>query len=335
MLKTEQLPFAPKEFYIAEVVDARSDKKTVARLIPVPAPGAASSTVAQPVDLQGGGLAAVKQFISKGLKQNTSLRPVTIRLKEMSIVETPAPQGRVEGKAVVGMEFEVMREGELVKLTEYRGGMRYIRPASQTDVAEPALRQSLVEALKYLNTWINKEANTNESLAKGIKVNFSNYKGVASRDTVFYSPSRLLKWDDFSGSPSKPSKYAAAIFPSFDFVGHTKVIDGIVHVNLEMKVYMLPASSWVKAGHLDAYGLNHEQKHFDIAKLVAERFKHKITPEILSLADYNSIIQYHYIESFREMNQLQEQYDAETQHGLNEAAQAKWNKKLEEELGKL
>ncbi|GAB3813675.1 hypothetical protein [Pontibacter rugosus] len=332
VLKSESLPFTPKEFFIADVVDERADRKTVAHLIPHPAAGSAPSTTAQPVDLQGGGLNSLKQFISKGLHQDTKLRPITIRLKEMSIREMPAEQGRVEGKAVVAMEFELEREGEQVKLTAYKGGVRYIRSAKQGDVAEPALRQSLVEALKYLNTWMNKEAATNEKLASATKVNFVDYVAAIAHDTVFYAAERPLKWADFTGRPSKPSSFAASIFPSFSYEGQSEVINGVVHINLLVKTYMLPSSSWVKAGHLDAYALNHEQKHFDIVKLIAERFKKKITPEILSVADYNSIIQYHYIESFREMNQLQEQYDAETRHGLNQVAQEEWNRRIASEL---
>jgi hypothetical protein len=34
------------------------------------------------------------------------------------------------------------------------------------------------------------------------------------------------------------------------------------------------------------------------------------------------------------MNHLQEQYDKETEHGLNEAAQARWNNLIDKELKK-
>ncbi|AKD05826.1 hypothetical protein PKOR_19130 [Pontibacter korlensis] len=335
VLKAEPLPFTPKEFYVASVVDERARRKTMAHIIPAPTPGIPTSTTAVPVDLQGGGFKSVQNFISKGLRRNESLRPVVIRLKECQVTEAPAEKGRVEGRAVVAMVFELQSDGETIPLTEYKGGIKYNRPASQLDAVEPALRQSLTGALSFFNTWIEKEAKSNPRLAKSIKVFFNDYEAASAADTVFYSPVRPLNWDDFVGSPSKPSKYAAAIFPSFSYEGRTEVVDGILHLYLDMKVYMLQSSSWVRPGSKDGYSLNHEQKHFDLAKLVAERFKQKITPDILTVADYNSIIQYHYIESFREMNQLQEQYDAETQHGLNQAAQEKWNKKIAEELNKL
>lgn len=325
VLKHEPLPFTPKEFYIAEVIDERPDKSSVAQLIPE-----------GKLDLAGGGHKAVQQFILANLKRNANLRPITVRLKELRLSEKAEAPGRVKGEAVVVMDFELkLNEDETVPLTQYRGGLRYDRPANQQNVAEPALRKTLVQSLVFLNAWMDEQAASNPKLATSIKVIFTDHPEKETNDTVFYTSKRPLTWSDFKGSPSKPSKYAAAIFPSFSYDGRTEVKNGTLLLYLNLKVYMLQSSSWAKAGTLDAYGLNHEQKHFDIAKLVAERFKQKITPDILSVADYNSIIQYHFIESFREMNHLQEKYDAETQHGLNKTAQEQWNKRVAEELGRL
>ncbi|WP_266205746.1 hypothetical protein [Pontibacter kalidii] len=335
VLKTEALPFSAKEFYVVKVVDERANKKAVAHIIPAPAPGAAPATAAVPVDLQGGGLQAVQQFIAKGIPANKKLRPIIITLKEFEVKETPAENGRVQGQAVTAMKFELQDEGEIIPLTEYKGGIRYNRPASQVEAVEPALRQSLTGALAYFNKWMEENVSTNPRLAKSIKVIFSDYTAASAPDTVFYSPSRPLNWNDFTGSPSKPSKFAAAVFPGFAYEGRSEVVNGELHLYLDMKVYVLQSSSWVKPDSRNDYSLNHEQKHFDLVKLVAERFKKKITPEILSVEDFNSIIQYHYIESFREMNQLQDQYDAETQHGLNKVVQEQWNRKIAEELGRL
>jgi hypothetical protein len=257
---------------------------------------------------------------------------VVIRLKEMKVTEKPGEGGRVSGEIAVVMGFELKRDGETVPLLQYKGGGRYERPASRNDVVEPALRKSLGDALAYLNTWMDKEANSNPKLAKGIKVTFTDYNGRSNQDTVFYNPAKPLRWEDFQATPTKASRFSATVFPSFAYEGESNVINGIIHLNLNMKVYVLTESSWVKPDARDAYGLNHEQRHFDIVKLVAERFKQKIKPNDLSVEDYNSIIQYHFIESYREMNQLQDQYDAETRHGVDKIAQELWNQRLEKEL---
>ena len=52
----------------------------------------------------------------------------------------------------------------------------------------------------------------------------------------------------------------------------------------------------------------------------------------LSPEDYDSMMGYYYLETFREMNQMQEEYDKETQHGINKNAQEKWNQKIDMEL---
>ncbi|PRY15545.1 hypothetical protein CLV24_102167 [Pontibacter ummariensis] len=333
ILQETPFPFTAKEFYIESIVDEREDRKAVAYLLPPTASGGNSPVAAQPVDLRGGGLQGVRQFIQKGIPRNTRLRPVVLRLQEYKVTEKAGEKGRVKGEAVVSITFELQGNGETIPLTSYKGGVRYDRPASQLNAVEPALRQSLLGSLSYFNTWMEQKAGSDPRLARGIKVIFSDYAPNSAGDTVFYVPDRPLTWDDFTGSPSKPSKFAAAVFPSFSYAGRTEVVDGILHLYLDMKVYVLQSSSWVK-GSKDAYGLAHEQRHFDIVKLVAERFKQKIKPEILSVTDYNSIIQYHFIESFREMNKLQEQYDAETQHGLNKQAQEEWNRRITAELGK-
>ena len=332
-LRAEPLSFTPKEFYIASVVDERQDQKAVAYLLPLPATPAEQPGKALPVDLQGGGLAAIRQFMQQSLPQNKKLRPVVIRLKECRVSETAgAKAGRVDGRVAVAMAFEYQRDGQTIPLVEYRGGARYDRPASQHGVVEPALRRSLADALLYLNTWIDREAGSNEKLAKALQVSFRDYIENAEDDTVFYTPDRPLNWSDFQGSPSKPSSFAASVFPSFAYEARPEVVNGVIHLDLVMKVYVLKSSSWVKDAARNAYSLQHEQRHFDIVQLVAERFKQKLTPERLTLEDYNSIMQYEYIESFREMNRLQEQYDNETRHGLDETAQARWTQRIQEEL---
>lgn len=333
VLRAEPLPFTPKEFYIATVIDERKDPAAVAYLVPEVSATAKPGTT-RPIDLQGGGLKAIRQYIQKSMPANTKLRPIAVRLKECRITETPGAKGHVQGHVAVAMSFELQRQGEEepVQLLSYKGGAKYIRPANQLSVVEPVLRQSLADALTYLNTWINQEAGRNPKLAKGLTVSVKDYTRNADDDTVFYAVNRQLVWDDFRSSPNTRSNFAASVFPGFAYEGQTEVVNGIIKLDITMKVYVLRGSSWVKAVARNPYGLNHEQRHFDIVKLVAEHFKQKMRPENLTLEDYNSIMQYQYLESFREMNRLQDQYDGETRHGIDEAAQQQWNNRIDEEL---
>lgn len=330
-LRAKPLPFTPKEFYIADVIDEREDRTAVGYLLSA-TNSSSQPAETYPVDLQGGALTAIRQFIRQGLNQNTALRPVVIRLKECRITELPGAKGRVDGRVVLTMAFDLQRDGETIHLVEYRrGGAHYNRPASSVTAVEQALRQSLVSALRYLNTWMNQEADGNVLLAKGVKVFFTDYTQNVENDTVFYATDRPLTWGDFREKP-RLSRYAASVFPSFAYESHSEIVEGILHINLTLKVFVLPNYSWVRDDAKDPYSLNHEQRHFDIVKLVVERFKQKVQPDSLTVEDYNSIIQWQYIESFREMNRLQEQYDDETRHGIDKIAQERWNRRIEDEL---
>ena len=88
----------------------------------------------------------------------------------------------------------------------------------------------------------------------------------------------------------------------------------------------------VRPGSKNDYVLDHEQLHFDITRLAAERFKRYLQKMTFSVEDFSSELQYQYIDFYRVHSQLQIQYDNETGHGTNQAAQAAWVKKVRDEL---
>jgi len=329
-LKPEPMPFTPKEFYVTGVMDARVDRKAVAYLL-APAADPKAPAAVRPVDLAGGALPAVREYLRKSLPRNPKLRPVLVRLQEYRLTESAGTGSSVSGEVTVALSFHLKRRADTLDLVSYRGGIRYTRSANQTVTVEHALRQSLVGAMQYLDNWMNREVDHNEKLARTVKVTFTDYLRNDKADTVFYSPGRPLVWDDFRDTP-RPGPYAATVFPSFAQEGRRRVKNGTVYVDLLLKVYVLKDASWVRPGSRDAYGLNHEQRHFDLVKLVAERFKRKVLADTLTVEDYDGQIGYEFLESYREMNRLQEQYDGETRHGLDQEAQERWNRRIDEEL---
>jgi hypothetical protein len=324
---------APTQFYIAAVRDERADRRPVAFMLARPAAGVLSSTVIQAIDLQGGPLAALRQFVAQSVPRNAGLRPVTVRLRECRIQESNGAPGWASGQLTVSFAFDWQREGHTVPLTTYTGAARYLRPLNSAySSAEPALRQALVEAFKYLNGWINREAAVNRKLATRLLVQHQDFPYVAEPDTLFYSPAHPLTVDDFRAAPRPGSGYAGAVFPSFAYVAEAAMRGGALQLRVQTKVFVVRSSSWISPSARDAYTLNHEQRHFDLVKLVAERFQRKAVPDSLTLANYDARMQYQYLQSWREMNRLQEQYDAETTHGRDEAAQQRWNQRIEAEL---
>ncbi|WP_343667380.1 hypothetical protein [Chitinophaga sp.] len=151
-------------------------------------------------------------------------------------------------------------------------------------------------------------------------------------DTLFYQSDRKLQWSDFQAAPPAHPKSGAVSYSSFAYVGGSIRKKDTLYIHLTLQAFHIKSASWVTPAVRDDYSLAHEQLHFDITWLVALRFRKKITNMELTADDYDSMIQYEYIESFREMNRLQEAYDNETSHGLNHAAQLRWREAITDSL---
>lgn len=154
-------------------------------------------------------------------------------------------------------------------------------------------------------------------------------------DSLFYQPYRKLRWSDFKAAPPLRGPSAAVSYTSFAYEGSSLHRKDTLQINLILQVFFIKSASWAKSFIKDDYALEHEQLHFDITWLVALRFQQRIKSMELSTEDYDSIIQYQYIESFREMNRLQEMYDRETNHGQDSLAQKRWKTNIGEALAVL
>lgn len=323
LLRNEKLSFTPTEFYFAEVLDERLDQSKIGMLL-LP-----QSSGLQPVDLKGGGKASISSFIFNSLKQDKSLRPIQVRIKESAITEKRGATGIVEGAVKIHFSFYYLGDEDPVHLVDYNGGVSYKRSASQSGLVEPALRRSLVTAIKYFHDWIEIEAPDNVMLARGINITIIDRNDNPDQDTVFYSANRPLIYEDFRARARPGGRFAASIFSSFSFDVESEIVRGILEVKIISKVFMLKDQSWVRGESKNEYTLNHEQRHFDITQIVTERLKKKIQSLEIYPDEYDSVINYYYLEAFREMNQLQDLYDKETRHGIDRAAQERWNRKLD------
>lgn len=153
-------------------------------------------------------------------------------------------------------------------------------------------------------------------------------------DSIFYVPGRKLIWNDFSGTPSQNSAFAAITRSGFgmhwsdDFDGYTTVI------NLTVPVYFIKSKSWVKQHARKEYELAHEQLHFDITMLVAQRFITSLQQMDLD-RNYANTIQQEYRKFYNQLKVMQSNYDSETNHGLIKSKQKEWREWIEGELENL
>jgi hypothetical protein len=265
-------------------------------------------------------------------KSKDTYLPLYITVKEFRVTEKRSGTNKVTGELTLSVSFRWYRNMQPVQLTNYQTTANYTRPDSDP-AYEKISEQVLNQALIHFNNWMATNSGKTPSLTRNLKLVFKEIRGNNNQDTVFYDPKRPLIWADFKGQNRSPgSRYAAAVFTSFAYEGRSFPKGDDLIVEIGLKTFMVKSMSWGRAESKTPSTLRHEQLHFDITRLVVERFKHNLQNAELTIEDHDSEIQYQFLETFREMNREQKAYDGETGHGLNAGAQAKWDRKVTAEI---
>ena len=156
---------------------------------------------------------------------------------------------------------------------------------------------------------------------------------LASQEVIYYNRNEKLSWADFKGPPPVEKGSTAAITMSgFGYKASVTTAGEILNVNVAVYCYFNKPQSWVKPDKKSAYILNHEQHHFNISFIAASVFVSKIKNAAISSSNYKTLIPSIYRECLDYMNNLQNQYDEQTQNGRNFEKQEQWNNTLEKKL---
>lgn len=329
VLKDEAIDIKQQAFYISQVQDERKQKGSVAELATRTADHQLKLVA---TNLQAGPAAAISRYLQHNLPIVRSRWPAIMQIKELKITETPSPDGRIEGQINVALDFGLEKAWGFEHLIAYPGRLRYVRSIDNAASVERNLRSILKGGLEYLNQWIKDNALTSRRLATSVKISIGDYTEKTEGDTIYYSPKRPLTWADFQSKLRPSGPYQAAVMPSIGYTQEAKVNNGTIEVKLLMKAYVPKSACWANATGRDDYALNHEQRHFDIVKIIAEQFKQKLQVAKLKPDTYEAFINMQYLDSFRDMDKMQKAYDGETAHGLNRGIQEQWNSRIDAAL---
>ena len=322
-LKNERINIKPIGYHIAGIIDARSQKQIIGNII-------TANETRESITLEGGIRNNIQNFISKNLPKDNYSVPVLYRITTLTTAETKQSNGQISGKMSLVVSFEKIGKNDTTALVSSNVYTNYNRTGGTPNLNnyEAVLRPLIIQTLKYFDDWMEINNEKHEAFAKGIKIDFLPDFNINDEDTIYYE-TRKINWDDFRAKPTSLSRYGASIFTNFGYSSSFRVTKGLIRAVIQTKTYMVRGMSWVFPTAQNDYALAHEQLHFDITKLVVERFKKKIAlMQAETIDDINSMIQYEYLESYKEMNRLQKEYDGETQHSLDRAKQAEWAQKI-------
>ena len=328
VLLDEPLPFKPNGFYIDTVIDERHEQGSVAIIAVVEKN---LKPVLKKANLQGGAATAIVGFIARNLSANKSELPVSIAIRDIRLTETVLPNGSIEGKVALSLSFSQLKNYGTQELVNYNGSSRYVRRLGDDKFVEARLRGIITSGLVYFNSWMGINLPGNPKLAKAVKFSFAQYSDKVEGDTIYYSPSRPLAWKDFQSKTRPDGPFEAVVMPSFGYEMEESIKDGVIKVQMTLKTYVAKSDCWVGATR-SSYALAHEQRHFDIARIITRQYQQKILNAALTPENYQAFISMQYLDSYRDMNAMERKYDKETRHGLDAYAQSLWSKKIDELL---
>jgi len=134
----------------------------------------------------------------------------------------------------------------------------------------------------------------------------------------------LLTWDDFKGTPDSLSEWGAVTHSGIRLrYEYRKNRDSMMAV-VKLLPFMDMSKSWCKPAAMNDYTLAHEQKHFDIAVVIANELAEEIAHTDFHLVDFATTIMKLHGKYIERLEAMQRQYDKATQHGDNFAVQLEW-----------
>ena len=140
-----------------------------------------------------------------------------------------------------------------------------------------------------------------------------------------------LVWSNFKGRPNKMSQYHALTNSGISF--ETTYENGVM--KLLVTCSFNPMQSWVKPDKKSDELLKHEQIHFDITEVHARKLRKALAEHPWKQTTLEKDLNKLFDKYLKMQDEMQHQYDEDTDHSNNADRQVVWNKRIEEELKRL
>lgn len=147
-------------------------------------------------------------------------------------------------------------------------------------------------------------------------------------DVIYWSENRKLTWDDFQGNPDYNYDDVSALTSS-GILHYKGCEDG--KIIYEIKAYFEKDYSWVKAEALTTHHLEHEQIHFDITQLYAQKLKLALDKQTFFCGEEDEFDRF--VQDFlMKWQKAQINYDLYTHYSMKRPQQQEWKHKVAVEL---
>jgi predicted secreted Zn-dependent protease len=143
---------------------------------------------------------------------------------------------------------------------------------------------------------------------------------------IEWSPAKRLSWEDYLAKPASSSDAAAITSTALGLEYHVR--NNVLTYKITCR--FSKTRSWGK--YKTDYILLHEQGHFDITEIYARKLDEAIRDYNFNPKKFKTDLDQIYKDIMEEKEDVQNQYDLETDFSRNQEKQADWIKKIQKEL---
>lgn len=154
-------------------------------------------------------------------------------------------------------------------------------------------------------------------------------------DIIIYNPQQKLTIADFKGQPDAATDAVAITSSGFMFKAGYQPENEKGILSLQVYCSFNKSDSWMKERGKTSYILAHEQRHFDISYVSTLLFIKRVKQTHFQQPDFMTQLKAVYKEIVQQMSDRQQQYDSETNNGINTQKQGEWNTRIEKEIAVL
>ncbi len=151
---------------------------------------------------------------------------------------------------------------------------------------------------------------------------------------IEWGENRRLTWEDFKGTPNPKEYPEAAALTNCGFGFQSNRVNLFKRTKIFVENTFDSKLSWVlnEEAKIDRI-LAHEQAHFDLSEIYARTLRLKLKEQKLTVLNIDHKAKSIFDEVYRLYLEKQELYDSETEHGINQKEQLRWEKFIAKELG--
>jgi len=168
-----------------------------------------------------------------------------------------------------------------------------------------------------------------------VHVFMENKTAPETSDTIYYNFDRKLTWKDFQGKPQPGVPWGAMTSSGFSFNSSINMDGNNIDITVGIFTFFIKHDSWKKPDINSDYHLEHEQHHFDITRLHAQKLLEEIGKASFTSSNIKQLLNSIFDKVYDENIAMQHQYDAETKNSMDVQGQTRWNQKISNEIEKL